>query len=508
MREILLNTKKSLIALTIIGIASACSGVLDQPVNGKLSEDDFYKTEEDALYGLTGAYDAYGIVYNHPWPSMYLLREIISDDVNAGGSDQNDQAGLQQIDDFIHESSNPHVKDAWTHCWAAIYRANKVINKTASDSETLKRIIAEARVLRAFMYMDLVTLWGGVPLITDDVPASEFTAQVRATKQEVLSLIEDDLNAAIPDLPVKSDYSADDKFRVSKGTAQGLLGKAYLYHENWSDALTQLEAVINSNEYELEDDPMAPFDMANEFGKESLFELNYISYNGNDWANYAWNGTSENNIIVQLMGPRGDYFTSAPGDSLTGGWGFNTPTDELYDAYVDAGDTDRRQLFLESQAELVAAGGGWSNNTAWDYEGYFRRKYGHFSNQTGGPVGELNYGTNFVLLRYSDIVLMAAEAAFRDSNENDARTYLNMIRSRPGTGLPDVVVAGPALFDAIVLERRLELAFEGHRFADLVRWGLADDELTDLGFESDKNEVLPIPVSDVNSAKLTQNPNY
>lgn len=494
--------------LVLVGIIGSCSDYLNQEVNGILDEADFYKTEEDANQGLIAAYDMYSNCYNAIWPSMYLIRDIISDDVNAGGSDENDQAGLQQIDDFIHDSQNPHVEGAWRNLWSAVYRANKVVNETAPTNDVMKRIIAEGRVLRAFMYMDLVSLWGGVPIITDDVPASDYTTQVRATKAEVLAFLQTDLAAAIPDLPLKSAYAAGDKFRISKGTAQALLGKVYLYDEKWDEALEQFEIVIGSNQYELENLINACFDKTNEYGKESLFEINYIDFNGNDWGNYPWGNSTEDNIIVQLCGPRGDYYTAIPGDSLTGGWGFNTPTDELYQAYVDAGDADRREVFLMSETELEDAGGGWSNSSAWDYEGYFRRKYGHFNNQTGGPVGELNYATNFVLLRYADVLLMAAEAAFESGDETKAKDYLNEVRSRPSTDLPDVTASGAALLDAIRLERRLELAFEGHRFVDLVRWGLADDELTDLGFAADKNEVLPIPNSDVISAKLTQNPNY
>jgi hypothetical protein len=509
MREIILKTKNVAIVLFLMGMVSACSDYLDQPVNGNLSEDEFYKTEADAMNGLTAAYDGYGNAYNAIWPSMYLVRDIISDDVNAGGSDQNDQAGFQQIDDFKHDSQNDQVLPAWGNLWAALYRANKVINKTTADTDVMKRIVAEAKVLRSLIFMDLVSLWGGVPLITDDVPAAEYTTQVRASKAEVFALVQQTLTEAIPDLPVKSAYTSGNKFRVSKGTAQALLGKAYLYDEKWTEALDALEDVIGSGEYGLENDLEAVLNKTNEFGKESIFELNYVS-NGYDWGNYTWGQYTEDNIIVQLMGPRGDFYAAAPGDSLTGGWGFNTPTDELYDAYVAAGDVGRRRLKIESEAELIAAGGNWTNSSAWDYEGYFRRWYGHFSTETvSGGVGELNYATNFVLIRYADVLLMASEAAFRKGgSEATALTYLNMVRARPSTNLPPVVATGTALFDAIVLERRLELAFEGHRFVDLVRWGLADDELSDLGFEAGKHEMLPIPNADVISAKLPQNPGY
>jgi hypothetical protein len=209
------------------------------------------------------------------------------------------------------------------------------------------------------------------------------------------------------------------------------------------------------------------------------------------------------------MGPRSDYYTKAPNDSLLAGWGFNCPKKKLYDAYVAAGDVQRRTTTVMSEAELKAAGGNWSAPTAYGYDGYFQRKYGSFSQQTnssGSAIPELNYGTNWRLIRYADVLLMAAEAYYRAGNEPQARTYLTQVRNRSGLGA--ATATGTALFNAIVTERQLELAFEGFRFIDLVRWGLADQELSSLGFKKGKNEVLPIPNQDVITAGLKQNTNY
>jgi hypothetical protein len=206
------------------------------------------------------------------------------------------------------------------------------------------------------------------------------------------------------------------------------------------------------------------------------------------------------------MGPRGDYYTKAPADSLQAGWGFNLPRQKLWDAFIAAGDVNRRRQTIMSVGELTAAGGAWSNPTAWDYSGFFQRKYGSFITQTGGPIGELNYGTNWRHLRYSDILLMAAEAYYRASDETKSRTYLNQVRTRAGLG--NVVATGTALFDAIVTERQLELAFEGVRFTDLVRWGKGVQELGSLGFRANKHELLPIPDVDIRTGGLTQNPGY
>jgi starch-binding outer membrane protein, SusD/RagB family len=505
MQGIFIKMKHVAIVLTLLGGAAACSDFLDQPVSGNFSEIDFYKTEEDAQNALIAAYDSYSSAYNHVWASVYLLRDIPSDDVNAGGADGQDQLGHQNIDDFNIDSQNDQIQAAWGNLWGAIYRANKCINTTNPEFPNGKKIIAEAKVVRALIYMDLVGLWGAVPLIKEDVPQSDFGTLQRTPKADVLAFLAEDLAAAEVDLPAKSDLSAGDKFRAHKGTAQALRGKALLWSEQWAEAATQFEEVINSNEYALESNNMAPFNKMNEFGKESLFELNYGGDNG---GNFPWGGNSDDNIIVQLMGPREDYYSKAPSDSLIGGWGFNSPTQDLYDDFEAAGDTDRRDEFVWSQETLEQNGGSWSKPSHHDYEGFIRRKYGTFNNQTTPNNGYVNFATNFVLLRYSDVLLMAAEAQFRNNNEGKAKEYLNMVRSRPSTGLPDVTATGTALFNAIVLERRLELAFEGHRFIDLVRWGLADDELSDIGFIAGKHEVFPIPRVDVVAGNLEQNPNY
>jgi len=322
----------------------------------------------------------------------------------------------------------------------------------------------------------------------------------------VYAQIEKDLNDAIAVLPLKNNYVGADRFRVSKGTAQALLGKALLYQQKWSDAATQLEAVITSNQYSLASSVGAAFSRQLEFGQESVFEISYTNGRSYDWGNFPWGAAPESNIHIQLMGPRSDFYTKAPADSLIGGWGFNLPRKKLYDAFVNAGDVNRRKQTLMSEAELKAAGGNWTNPTAWDYDGFFQRKYGSFSTQTGAPIGELNYGTNWRHIRYADVLLMAAEAYYRASNEPKARQYLNLIRQR--AGLPDVTASGAALFSAIVLERQLELAFEGVRFTDLVRWGLAVQEMGSLGFKQNKHELLPIPDFDVKTGNLTQNPGF
>ena len=498
---------KSIIAcLSVLFLSGGCKKFLDQDVPGAFPEQDFYLTDQDVTQAVTAIYDMMQAHYNNNWGSLYMIKTLLSDESNAGGSDAGDQPGYQTLDNYTFDATNDKVRDAWRMCYFTIYRANKVINRSEPTNDLKKRLIAEAKFLRAYNYFELTSLWGAVPLVLDDIPPADYTSTGRTSSDVVYDQVIKDLLEAIPDLPLKSEYSQPDKFRASKGSAQSLLGKVYLYLEMWTEAADIFETVINSDEYSLASSVGAAFSRSQEYGQESVFEIAYSTLRSYDWGNFPWGSQPESNIHIQLMGPRGDYYTKAPSDSLIAGWGFNLPKQKLWDAYVAAGDVDRRMQIIMSDDELIAAGGNWSNPTAYDFEGFFQRKYGAFQSQTGGPIGELNYGTNWRHIRYADVLLMAAEAYYESANEVKAREYLNDVRDR--SGLPDVTATGTALFDAIVRERQLELAFEGVRFTDLVRWGLAATEMSTLGYQANKHNLLPIPDFDVRTALLNQNPNY
>lgn len=498
--------KITTICLSLFILGSGCKKFLDQEVPGAFPEQEFYKTDADASQAVYGVYDMMQAHYNNNWASLYMIKTLLSDESNAGGSDAGDQPGYQTLDNFNFDATNDKVRDAWRMCYFTIYRANKVINRVDPGTPLRTRLIAEAKVLRAYNYFELVSLWGDVPLVLNDIPPASYTSTGRTAKAAVYAQIEKDLNEAIAILPQKTAYSGADKFRVSRGTAQALLGKALLYQQKWADAATQLEAVINSNQYALASSIGTAFSKNHEFGQESVFEISYTTDRAYDWGNFPWGGAPESNIHIQLMGPRADFYTKAPADSLIAGWGFNLPKQKLWDAYIAAGDVVRRRQTVMSATELIAAGGNWSNPTAYDYEGFFQRKYGSFQSQTGAPIGELNYGTNWRHIRYADVLLMAAEAFYRSNNEGKARTYVNQVRAR--SSLAAINSTGAALLTDIVRERQLELAFEGVRFTDLVRWGMASAELGSLGYSAAKHALLPIPDYDVKTGRLSQNPGY
>jgi hypothetical protein len=361
--------KLTLCFLVLLG--SSCKKFLTQEVPGAFAEQDFYKTDADATQAVTAIYDMMQAHYNNNWASIYMIKMLLSDESNAGGSDAGDQPGYQTIDKYNFDATNDKIRDAWRMCYFTIYRANKVITRTLPETELRKRLIAEAKVLRAYNYFELVSLWGDVPLVLDDIPPADFTKTGRKPKATVYAQIEKDLQEAMTVLPLKNQYSGADKFRMSKGIAQALLGKTLLYEQKWSEAAAQFESVITSGQYGLAPSVGAAFSRNYEFGIESLFEISYSEGRSYDWGNFPWDYQPESNIHIQLMGPRGDYYTKAPSDSLIAGWGFNLPKQKLWNAFIAAGDVQRRKQIVMSQAELQAAGGNWSNANAWGYEGYF-----------------------------------------------------------------------------------------------------------------------------------------
>ncbi|MFW6227366.1 MAG: RagB/SusD family nutrient uptake outer membrane protein, partial [Bacteroidota bacterium] len=343
---------------------------------------------------------------------------------------------------------------------------------------------------------------------------------------EVYAQIEKDLTEAIPELKLKSEYNAAERFRFAKGTAQALLGKAYLYQEKWSEAATVLGEIISSGEYGLEPNFADVWSIESEFGVESLFETSYVSSEAYDWGNFPWGGGNESNIEAQLQGPRDTYF-DVSGSSLNviNGWGFNLPSakiGEMFVADLEAGNNDSSRYFgtLVSAADFEATGGEVlvsvdDDPAPHDYEGFMRLKYVTRSTTTSDQgVPELNHGINWRIIRYADVLLMAAEANFRAGNIDVAQDQLEQVYRR-ARGLDEsftITATGDEFWNMLVDERAMELAFEGSRYWDLIRWGMAEAELGDLGFEAGKHELFPIPQNEIiaNNAieQADQNPGY
>ena len=496
--------------LVLFNYTSCSSDFTEVEPIGKVNEDDFLTTDAEAESVIYGIYDLMAWNYNRPWNSAFFVKILPGDIANAG-STIGDQPALQQLDDFEYVSDNTAITGIWEGYYKTIGLANVLIEKLEiSELSTKDKFIAEAKFLRAYSYFELVTMFGGVPLRISTPQTIDEFALARSTKSEVYAQIESDLDVAINGLPTKSAIAQP--FRISKEVAEAVLGKVYLFQEKYDLAAIEFEKVISSQAFDLEPDYADVWNSSSENGIESLIELTYVSTEAYDWGNFPWGGRPESNIHAQLMGPRGDGVFDVAAIGVANGWGFNLPTSKIGNAFDAAGDVIRKNATLISEADLITAGGSVNppDTGIHDYEGYIRLKYVTRAEDTDGPTNELNYGINWRLLRYADVLLMAAEAYHKNDEDSKALIELNKVRTR--AGLADVTATGTALFDAIVLERELELAFEGQRFWDLVRWGLAETELSGLGYTSNKNEVFPIPANEISRNTLItqadQNPGY
>ncbi len=520
----------SVLLVTLMFLFAGCQkNFLDTSPEGTVPMNSFYQTDEQSVGSVMAAYDIFQSLNAQDWNSLWMVKTLLSDEVYTGGGHRGDQPNYEEINEFRFGASNPILSWDFQFSYQGIYRANLVTQNVKPDSPVKKRVIAEAKTLRALFYFDLVTLWGPVPLVTQPATSPSEYNQPRAKVNEIWAQIEKDLTEAIPNLPLKSQET--EPARVSKGFAQALLGKSYLYQKKYSDAAQELQKVIDSHEYSLLPTYADRLKINNEFGSESLFEISYSNTKSYDWGSFQWgnNGrNTESDIHWQLCGPRGDGWFDGGTTGLISGWGFVYPDSSIYKAFIKAGDTVRRKASIMNEQELKSFGGKIRNATQgnslpWSCVGLIRLKYGPYVSETGGPVNELNYGTNLRVMEYDDVLLMAAEAYNRAGKDGSALPLINKVRER--SNLPDLTVTGDALFEAIKNERRLELAFEGVRFQDLVRWGDAKNVLANQwkeiptgkgdyfavpqgGFKA-RNVLLPIPEQEMKvNPKMTQNSGY
>ncbi len=512
------NIIKVLPVFLLLLLSPACNdSFLEITPAGRISSDNFPKNDAEAFSAIIGVYNLMQWNYGRDWNSAYFAKNLPADDCNAGSS-ASDQLPYQNLDDFKNETDNPVTTAIWEGFYKTINLCNTIIERVEPKNEFTKQIVAEAKVLRAFNYFELVVMFGDVPFFfVNPATAAEFH-KPRTPKATIYSELETDLIAAIADLPLKSQLSAAEKFRVSKGTAQSILGKIYLYQGKWALAHGVLSQVISSQEYGLEPNFGDVWLKKGALGTESVLEVLYTSGEGYTWGNFSWGGGSESNIHVQLMGPRDNLFGNVSAVGLINGWGFNLPTAKIGAAFTAMGDNGPRYKgTVMKDTEFIAAGGQiLGNEDNWhDYEGYLRIKYATRADETNtspGVTPELNYGINWRLIRYADVLLMAAEAYNEDNKPGQGVLEINKVRNRAELAALPLDINQTALREAIMKERQLELAFEGSRYWDLIRWGKAEQELSTLGFKAPKHNLFPIPANEIraNNAISTadQNPGH
>jgi starch-binding outer membrane protein, SusD/RagB family len=515
------NIHQLFIVVAAVFLITACKkDFLDRyPLDREVSSN-FYQTEEDAKMALIAVYDVLGYQSTPgvSWAPFLTVSDILSDDAFAGGADANDGKNWNDLNTHNIPTTSVISHAIWIKNYVGIYRANLLLEKIdqidASD-EFKSRVIAECKFLRAYFYFEQVRFFENIPLLTETIKGPSEYGQTQNSPEEVYSQIAIDLLEAaevLPDFILPAEAG-----RVSKWAAQSLLARVFLFYNGVYNAnidaggttvdnaktLTLLEDVIANSGHDLLDEYELNFKLAGEHGIESVFEISHGDTPA--WWDWQYVRGGEGNLAAQMQGPR-----VTGSDNWDRGWSFGTVSQKLVD---DMQNDPRLEYTVLFEEELDG-----SLNTGYQHTGYFSKKYSsdaeHWS--TDGQF-ELNRTCNFRVIRFSDVLLMAAELG-----SPNAQQYLDRVRAR--VGLPSI----PATPENVFKERRLELSLEGIRYFDLIRKGMAvagqeitvvgvrgpnyigDQQIFDVTFNSSTKGFLPIPQTeiDLSGGLFQQNDGY
>ena len=531
------------LSLSFVG----CKDYLTEIEPGTILLEDFYISTAAAVQNVTGCYAPLMWEYNHTYCSEWFFGDIASDDALKGGGSTTDMADAYDIENWRTTNQNTLILDFYRGNYQGIGRCNLALEYIEKmeigidddfTPEMKNRLLGEVHFLRAYYYFRLVRIFAGVPMPLSVLWSSEDWGMARSSVNEVYNQILADLTFAEENLWKKSEYDAEDMGRATKGAAQAMLMKVNLYmassywqrqgvakspSECYQDALKWGEKVISSGEYDLCPNYEDNFTIAGENGIESVFEVQYAEVpwgdygDGNDPTKFGYTAGSFTQILMRSRN-----------SSIGGGWGFDHPTQNLYNEFEE-GDPRRDVAILVPSTDVVDS---YQEQSDEIYAGntMLNNKYGMYRDpeNVGGGYGKWSLHAsrgplNNKQIRYSDVLLMYAEAALGTGDAGTALESINKVRAR--VGLPAISAATNA---ALRHERRCELAMEGHRWFDLVRWEGVDGnglkahmdayKLTETvdaqsymnEFVAGKHEIFPIPQEEIqlNNVPMEQNPGY
>lgn len=498
--------KFPLLALAVLVTILSCSeDYLEVEPKGTFLTENYYSNQDEAFAGLVAAYD-FLRKNSGGFENMVTMMNAGSDDFYAGGGNSTDGIGIQNFSNYkLNAIEMP--ESFWTDQYRGVYRANLMILKLPEipmDDALKARFMAESKALRAYYHFQLVRMFKNVPMLTEPVSPSETYNVLQATSEETYAQIEIDLLEAIPGLP--ATLPSQEFGRLTKGAAQAILGKVYLEQGKNPQAAAQFAEVNGptpgqANQYgnKLLDNFADLWNIDNKFNSESILEISHTEASLAGWGN-AYNDDAEGNMICTMVGPRGfvDLDESDDVPAYSSGWSFNPILPELYDLMKNDPRFEATILDLKT----LEAEGKVSYQKGYLDTGYFLNKFAPLVSEERTGAGDmwLNHRQNSYAIRLADTYLLEAEAL--GGSGARAQALLDAVRDR--VGLPSV----PVSLNAILNERRIELAGEGHRWFDLRRNGLLATKLSDRGFIAGKHDIFPIPYKELENTKLVQNPNY
>jgi tetratricopeptide (TPR) repeat protein len=516
--------KNSLISVIFAIICLGYYGCsIDEPTYGKTTTENFYKKESDINAALAGAFLQLRETWNEYALNFYLINDCTTDDALKGGGNDGDRREVLELSNFTAYSTNGEVGRRWEILYRLVNRCNDVIYyapNAGGKKELLERYAAEAKALRAFGYYSLVTSFGGVPLLLEPLPPGQIMEMTRASTETVWQAIEADLKDAASKLPAKGEYSEADAYRLTRGFAKTMLAKSYMFQGKFTEAENVLKEMVETDrDYTLLDDYGKNWRKEYENSSESVFEIA--------------NKMADNSKATGSNVPH--FFNTRRGDKS--GYGFHVPTEDLYNIY-DPDDPRITYVFVQTGDRYVGDNFDQDNGDSPSLFYDYKIKVPNVEKE-GFDFWMHPY--NIRIIRYADVLLLYAEALNENGKASQALLYLNQIRQRarqtspvdprrsaqaytpPTTDntLPDITdTEKNALRELIRKERRCELAMEGWRRDDLLRWkdfgqvirSYASKYNTAKGanFKDQRDYLLPIPQGEIDKTHelLTQNTGY
>ncbi len=509
--------KHIILGIAAVAALSSCNDLLDIPQHGVQNYDNFYKTDEEAENAVIACYiQQKGMEYN------YLMgKNMATDDFWAGGGGRNDNAELEQVNEFTFSTEQSFLQGMFQSYYQLIYDANVVLGHVPDETEVQKRARAEAKVFRAWAYFELISMWGNPPLVDHELEASEYS-RPNGTTEELWALVEKDLTEAIDSGVLTEKKNADDKtWRITKQYAQAILGKAYLWQKKYAESAAILDEIVKSDKYRLFNDYENIYVMGGQQCCENLFESIKIADESN-----VFNNFSMTHLMIHY---RVDKMTCPSGWATTG-WGFLCPQKSLYEDFVavEGENGYRLNSTIKTYEQLKELGFAINNGVQIVNEGYFMWKWRVTEDRTPAAGYGWVDDNSPRWMRYAEVLLCAAEAHLMNGNQGKADEYINMLRTRAQAPTS----AGYTLSD-IQREKRIELCGEGTRFQDMVRWGIAEERMKNQGatnpyldsngnveyksFNSDpskygfkpKHNLFPYPGVEIRlNPNITQNPGW
>lgn len=469
-------------------LLAGCNDYLSKDPIGLLTPEqvDMQPTKTTVQYAVSSSYEllssTLNIIGEWGWDdgtvtrNDFILQDIASDDMQKKWNPDGDQAWMDEFNNFSFIASNGGFNGQWAYNYEGISRVNTAIDyltneemmtKLNFDAAEKNRLLGESYFLRAFYYFDLVTNFGGVPLLIKPLQSfsEAYEIAVRATADEVWQQINEDLSNARNLLPDAKYSHPTEKWRVSKGAVIAMQAKTALFNENWQEVITHVNSLEATHYYDLNENYFDSFDVEKEFVEEEVIFC---------YDHQSAQTPRRGNGLCALLG-----------------WGFVAPES----SFIEAFEEDDPRLFYTVDMEMKNV-----NKILGTLNGEYK--------------GDDDAPGNKIYIRYADVLLWKAEALLNSGNPGEAIAIINRIRARarnsitadgtlpPDGTLPDrdiqetntSVIAG-----WLQHERRVELGFESHRFRDLKRWGIAGEVLGSRGFQQ-IHYIYPIPQREIDKS--------